>query len=330
VKLATLKDGTRDGTLVVVSRDLARAVPATGIAPTLLDAVERWDETEGPLRELSGRLDTGALDDEAVFDEAAVAAPLPRTWQWLDGSVFQNHGRLMAAALHPGKENSYEEYPLVYQGAGDDFIGPRDDIVVPSEDDGIDFEGEIAVVVDAVPMGTKADDAEEHIKLLMLVNDVSLRIPIRREIGTGFGFLNAKPSSAFAPVAVTPDELGDAWHDARIHLPLEVEWNGEWFGSPNCREMTFDFRQLIEHVTRSRRLSAGTVIGSGTVSNESRSAGSACIAERRAIELIDEGAPKTPFMSFGDTVRIEMLDQTGATVFGAIEQRIVQYAPVPA
>jgi fumarylacetoacetate (FAA) hydrolase len=330
VKLGTFKDGTRDGTLVVVSRDLARAVPATGIAPTLLDAIERWDETDVPLRALAERLEAGDADGAFPFDPADVSAPLPRTWQWLDGSVFESHGRLMAAALHPDRENRYDEYPLVYQGAGDDFIGPRDDIVLPSEDDGIDFEGEIAVVVDAVPMGTRAAAAEQHIKLLLLVNDVSLRIPIRREIGTGFGFLNAKPSSAFSPVAVTPDELGDAWRDARVHLPLEVEWNGEWFGSPNGGEMTFDFCEVIEHVTRSRRLSPGTVIGSGTVSNEHRSAGSACIAERRAIELLDEGAPKTPFMSFGDTVKIEMLDVEGRSIFGAIEQRVVQYVPVPA
>jgi fumarylacetoacetate (FAA) hydrolase len=330
VKLATLKDGTRDGTLLVVSRDLLRAVAATGVAPTLLAAIEHWDESMGPLRALAEELEADELDGEFPFDPTTVGAPLPRTWQWLDGSAFQNHGRLMAAALHPGQENSYDEYPLVYQGAGDDFIGPCDDVVVPSEDDGIDFEAEIAVVVDAVAMGTRAGEAEAHIKLLMLVNDVSLRIPIRREIGTGFGFLNAKPSSAFSPVAVTPDELGAAWHDARVHLPLDVAWNGEWFGSPNCREMTFDFNQLIEHVTRSRRLSAGTVIGSGTVSNEDRAAGSACIAERRAIELLDEGAPRTPFMSFGDTVKVEMLDVDGRSIFGAIEQRVLQYGPVAA
>ena len=327
MKLATLKDGGRDGVLLVVARDLERAVPAVGIAPTLLDAVERWDETEAPLRALAERLEAGEADGAFPFDPAAVSAPLPRTWQWLDGSVFQNHGRLMVAALHPGKEHSYEEFPLVYQGAGDDFIGPRDDVVLPSEDDGIDFEGEIAVVVDAVPMGTKAVAAERHIRLLMLVNDVSLRVPIGREVTTGFGFLNAKPSSAFSPVAVTPDELGDAWRDARVHLPLRVDWNGAWFGNPSGAEMTFDFRDLIEHVTRSRRLSAGTVIGSGTVSNEDRAAGSACIAERRAIELLDEGAPKTPFMSFGDTVRIEMLDGEGRSIFGAIDQRIVRYDP---
>jgi fumarylacetoacetate (FAA) hydrolase len=330
VKLATRKDGTRDGTLLVVSRDLARAVPATGIAPTLLAALERWDETEGPLRALAERLEAGDVDDAFPFDPADVAAPLPRTWQWLDGSVFESHGRLMQKALHPDKENSYDEYPLVYQGNGDDFIGACDDVALPSEDDGIDFEGEIAVVVDAVPMGTSAADAEPHIKLLMLVNDVSLRVPIRREIGTGFGFINAKPCTAFSPVAITPDELGDAWQDARVHLPLEVAWNGAWFGNPNGREMTFDFRDLIAHVTRSRRLSAGTIIGSGTVSNEDRATGSACISEQRAVELVRDGAPKTPFMSFGDTVRIEMRDGDGRSIFGAIEQRIAQHAAVPA
>ena len=322
MKVATLKDGTRDGRLVVVSRDLSRAADATDVAPTLLDAIERWEAVEPALRQRFEELEAGDAPGEP-FEPQAAHSPLPRAPQWIDGSVFENHGRLMAQALHPDKENSYEEYPLVYQGASDDFIGPCDDIVVAEESEGIDFEGEVAVIVDEVPMRTSAADAEQHVKLLMICNDVSLRSYAPRELGTGFGFFNAKPSSAFSPVAVTPDELGDAWHGGRFELPLHVHWNGDWFGSPNAREMTFTFHQLIEHVTRSRRLRAGTIIGSGTVSNEDRANGSACIAERRAIELIEQGAPQTPFMRFGDRVRVEMLDAGGRSIFGAIDQRVV-------
>ena len=322
MKVATLKDGTRDGRLVVVSRDLTRAADARDVAPTLLAALERWQTAEDPLRERFERLEAGEIAGEP-FDPCAAHAPLPRAPQWIDGSVFANHGRLMARALHPDRELSYEEYPLVYQGASDDFIGPCDDVVVAEESEGIDFEGEVAVIVDEVPMRTRAEDAEAHVKLLLLCNDVSLRSYVIREISTGFGFFNAKPSSAFSPVAVTPDELGGAWREGRFELPLRIEWNGEWFGHPNAREMTFTFHQLVEHVTRSRRLSAGTIIGSGTVSNEDRSAGSACIAERRAIELIEHGEPRTSFMRFGDRVRVEMLAEDGSSIFGAIDQRIV-------
>ena len=322
MKVATLRDGSRDGRLVVVSRDLARTADASDVAATLLDAIERWNDVEDVLGERFEALEAGDVASEP-FDPRAAHAPLPRAPQWIDGSVFQNHGRLMARALHPDRENSYEEYPLVYQGASDDFIGPCDDVVVADESEGIDFEGEVAVVVDDVPMRTRAEDAERHIKLLLICNDVSLRSYVARELSTGFGFFNAKPSSAFSPVAVTPAELGDAWRGGRFELPLEVRWNGEWFGSPDAREMTFTFHQLIEHVTRSRRLRAGTIIGSGTVSNEDRSRGSACIAERRAIELIEHGEPRTPFMRFGDRVRVEMLDTDGSSIFGAIDQRIV-------
>ena len=322
MKVATLKDGSRDGRLVVVSRDLVRYADATDVAPTLFAALETWATAEDALRVRFDELESGAVDGEP-FDPCAAHAPLPRAPQWIDGSVFANHGRLMARALHPDRENSYDEFPLVYQGASDDFIGPCDDVVVAEESEGIDFEGEVAVVVDEVPMRTNVEDAEQHVKLLVLCNDVSLRGYVARELSTGFGFFNAKPSSAFSPVAVTPDELGDAWRGGRFELPLHVSWNGDWFGSPDAREMTFTFHQLIEHVTRSRRLHAGTIIGSGTVSNEDRAAGSACIAERRAIELIEQGAPQTAFMRFGDRVRLEMLDRDGASIFGAIDQRIV-------
>jgi fumarylacetoacetate (FAA) hydrolase len=252
-------------------------------------------------------------------------APLPRCYQWLDGSTFANHGALMERAFDLGIVNEYEKYPLIYQGASDDFLGPCDDVQLPSESDNMDFEGEVAVIVDEVPMGTPKERMAPHIKLLMLVNDVSLRALAGREMKTGFGWVQAKPSTSFSPVAVTPDELGAAWHDGRVQLPLRIKRSGEWFGHPNGKEMTFNFFRLLEHAAYSRKLRAGTIVGSGTVSNASRSAGSACIAERRAIETIDEGAAKTPFLRFGERVRIEMLDPQGRSIFGAIDQRYVKY-----
>jgi fumarylacetoacetate (FAA) hydrolase len=321
VKLATLKDGT----LVVVSRDLGRAAPAP-VAATLQDALERWTTCEPELRALADRLESSSAENAIPFHPADAAAPLPRAPAFLDGSAFAAHGLRMIRALGLPEEHADDELPLMYQGASDDLLGAHDDVVVADEDDGIDFEGEIAVVVDDVPMRTPSANATEHIKLLLLVNDVSLRRYAPREMATGFGFVQAKPPSSFSPVAVTPDELGEAWRDARCHLPLRVEWNGEWFGNPNAGEMAFGFHQLIEHVTRTRRLRAGTIIGSGTVANEDRAAGSACIAERRAIELVEHGEPRTSFMRVGDRVRIEMLDAGGRSVFGAIDQRIV---PLP-
>jgi fumarylacetoacetate (FAA) hydrolase len=251
-------------------------------------------------------------------------APLPRCYQWLDGSTFANHGSLMERAFNNGINNEYERFPLVYQGASDDFLGPCEDVRLPSESDNMDFEAEIAVIVDEVPMGTPQGQVAPHIKLLMLVNDVSLRAFASREMKTGFGWLQAKPSSSFSPVAVTPDELGSAWVGGRVELPLQVRRSGEWFGHPNGNEMTFNFFRLIEHTAYSRCLRAGTVIGSGTVSNASRTAGSACIAERRAIETLDEGGAKTSFLRFGESVRIEMLDAAKRSIFGAIEQRYMK------
>jgi fumarylacetoacetate (FAA) hydrolase len=325
LKLATIKNGSRDGRLAIASKDLARAVFADDIAPTLLQAIERWPSVEASLRERSNELDAGTASGTFSFDTAQAMAPLPRCYQWLDGSTFANHGALMERAFDLGIVNEYEKYPLVYQGASDDFIGPRDDVALTAESDNMDFEGEVAVVVDEISMGTPKDRIAPHIKLLMLVNDVSLRGLAAREMKTGFGWVQAKPSTSFSPVAVTPDELGEAWRDGRVRLPLQIRRSGEWFGHPNGQEMTFNFFRLIEHAAYSRCLRAGTIIGSGTVSNASRTAGSACIAERRAIETIDEGAAKTPFLRFGERVRIEMFDSQNRSIFGAIDQQYVKH-----
>ncbi len=325
MKLATLKNGTRDGRLAVVSTDLRTAVYADDVASHLLAALENWSTAEASLRALAARLEAGTAAGAFAFDAVQAMAPLPRCYQWLDGSTFANHGALMERAFDLGITNEYQKFPLVYQGASDDFMGPCDDVELTSESDNMDFEGEVAVVVDEVPMGTPKERVESHIKLIMLVNDVSLRALAGREMKTGFGWVQAKPSTSFSPVAVTPDELGDAWVDGRVQLPLQVTRNGTWFGHPNGREMTFNFHRLIEHVAYSRRLRAGTIVGSGTVSNASRSAGSACIAERRAIETLDEGAAKTPFLRFGERVRIEMPDAAGRSIFGAIDQRYVKH-----
>jgi fumarylacetoacetate (FAA) hydrolase len=325
MKLATIKNGTRDGRLCVVSKDLAHGVFADDIAATLLSAVERWPAVEGALRARSDKLNAGSAAAAFPFDPLQAMSPLPRCYQWLDGSAFANHGALMERAFDLGITNEYEKYPLVYQGASDDFIGPCDDVELTRESDNMDFEGEVAVIVDEIAMGTTKAEIQPHIKLVMLVNDVSLRALAPREMKTGFGWVQAKPSTSFSPVAVTPDELGGAWVDGRVELPLKVERSGEWFGHPNGKEMTFNFYRLIEHVAYSRRLRAGTIIGSGTVSNASRGAGSACIAERRAIETLEEGAAKTPFLRFGERVRIEMFDAAERSIFGAIDQRYVKH-----
>jgi len=325
VKLATLKDSHRDGKLLVVSRDLEKAMTADSIAPTLLAALENWAACAPRLQALSDQLNR---EGKFAFDldVRMLAAPLPRGPQWLDASAFHSHGELMSKAFGLDEIEGRLEIPLMYQGASDDFLGPCDDMPLPSEADGIDFEGEIAVVVDRVPMSTPAAEALGHIKLVMLANDASLRTLAPREMKTGFGFLQAKPSTSFAPVAVTPDELADAWKDARVHLPVHVEWNGKVFGEPNAGQMGFGFHQLIEHGARTRNLSSGTIIGSGTISNhEFRKVGSACIAERRGIEILDQGKVATSYMKFGDRVRIEMLDAAGQSIFGAIDQRVIEY-----
>jgi fumarylacetoacetate (FAA) hydrolase len=325
VKLATLKDGTRDGKLIVVSRDLKKAVSAESVAPTLLAALEDWAGCAPRLQALSEQL-SGAPKGAFDLDVRKLAAPLPRAPQWLDGSAFHSHGDLMSKVFGLEEIEGRLQIPLMYQGASDDFLGACQDMPLPREADGMDFEGEIAVVVDRVPMSTPAAEALGHVKLVMLANDASLRTLAPREMKTGFGFLQSKPSTSFSPVAVTPDELSDAWRDGRVHLPVHVSWNEETFGQPNAGQMGFGFHQLIEHGVRTRNLSAGTIIGSGTISNyEFRKVGSACIAERRGIEIVDHGKAATSYMKFGDHVRIEMFDAKGASIFGAIDQRIVEY-----
>lgn len=325
MKLASLKTGGRDGTLVVVSRDLTRAVAVRDIAPTLQSVLDDWDQTAPLLQEVAEHLEQGAIAREFTFDPASVAAPLPRAYHWVDGSAYVNHVELVRKARGAGMPDSFWHDPLVYQGGSDDLLGPCDDIQVASEDFGIDMEAETAVITDDVPMGTRAEDAGEHIKLLMLVNDVSLRNLIPAELAKGFGFYQSKPSTAFSPVAVTPDELGEAFAEGKFHLALRTSLNGQLFGEPDCGvDMTFNYHQLIEHVTRTRRLGAGTIIGSGTISNYDRSKGSSCIAEKRMLETIEDGKPATPFLKFGDVVRIEMLDGEGRSIFGAIEQKVVR------
>jgi fumarylacetoacetate (FAA) hydrolase len=323
MKLATLKNGTRDGALVVVSKDLDRAVSAGAIATTLISALEDWRKVAPRLDALYKELNAGAAKGSFAVEPSALAAPLPRSPQWLDGSAFHSHGDLMEKAFKMPPIEGKHQVPLMYQGASDDFLGARDPSPLPSEEDGIDFEGEVAVIVDEVPMGCPAGEALQHVRLVLLVNDTSLRTLAPREMKTGFGFLQSKPSTAFSLTAVTPDELGEAWKDGRVHLPVKVQWNGKAFGGPNAGEMGFGFHQLITHAARTRKLTAGTIIGSGTVSNATyREVGSACIAERRGIEIVDTGEPKTAYMCFGDTVTIDMLDRDGHSIFGAIHQRI--------
>lgn len=322
MKLATLRDGSRDGRLLVVSRDLAWAVTARTVS-TLQQAIERWTHLESLLQDEYQALNAGDRADAFVFDPAKVMAPLPRAYQFVDASAFLNHGKIMERAydLNVKKQAGI---PILVQRQGDDFLGPCDDYPFPTEQDNCDFEGEVAVVLDDVPMGVDAASAEQHIKLFLLLNDVSMRSHLFRELSMGFGLINAKPATVFAPVAITPDELGDAWRDGRVHLDLQVSRNGDWFGNPNGAEMDFSFGELIRHLAYNRNLRAGTVLASGTFSNQGyREVGSACLAERRAIEKIDHGDSITPFMSFGEVLRFEMNAADGQSLFGAIEHRMV-------
>jgi len=332
MKLASLKAGGRDGTLVVVSRDLARAVRVPSIAPTLQAALDDWANAMPALASIHRLLEEGRLErcgEEAVFalDPAALASPLPRALQWCDGSAYLNHVELVRKARGAEMPPSFYTDPLMYQGVSATSWGPTEDVPAVDEAHGIDFEAEVAVITDDVPMGVTTAAAARHIRLVLLVNDVSLRNLIPTELAKGFGFFQSKPPCAFSPVAVTPDELGAAWDGGKLSLPLLCHLNGTLFGRPNAGvDMNFEFPALIAHAARTRPLAAGTIIGAGTVSNRDRAAGSCCIAERRTLETIDTGKPATPFMRFGDRIRIEMLDAEGRSIFGAIDQRIVRHA----
>jgi fumarylacetoacetate (FAA) hydrolase len=324
MKLASLKEG-RDGKLVVVSRDLTRCVGVAHIAPTLQHALDHWHEAAPRLMRVYELMAEGPVAGEHAFDAKACASPLPRAYQWADGSAYVTHVELVRKARGAEMPPSFWTDPLIYQGGSDSFIGPCDDIVAADEAWGIDFEGEVAVVTGDVPYGCAMEDAHDHIKLVMLVNDVSLRNLIPAELAKNFGFFQSKPASAFSPVAVTPDELGEAWQDAKLHLPLGVTYNGASFGHPNAGiDMTFSFAALIAHAAKTRALCAGSIVGSGTVSNRDGDVGSACLAEKRTLETIRDGKPATPFMKFGDRIRIEMLDLEGRSIFGAIDQKVAR------
>jgi fumarylacetoacetate (FAA) hydrolase len=336
MKLASLKAGGRDGTLVVVSRDLVTCQPVPDVARTLQAALDDWERVNPQLRQVYEQLNQGTAQDAVSFLPEECASPLPRAYQWADGSAYINHVELVRKARGAQVPPSFYTDPLMYQGGSDSFVGPCDPIAVLSEEWGVDLEAEVAVVTGDVAMGASPEQAAGAIRLVMLVNDVSLRNLIPKELEKGFGFFQSKPASAFSPVAVTPDELGDAWHDSKLRLPLQVTLNGEPFGRPNAGDdMTFSFAQLVAHAAKTRELAAGSIIGSGTVSNKqgglhgssiaNGGVGYCCLAEVRMYETIEQGAPQTPFLRFGDTVRIEMLDAAGASIFGAIDQEVAPY-----
>jgi fumarylacetoacetate (FAA) hydrolase len=336
MKLATLKNSTRDGKLVVVSRDLTKCVSVSDIALTLQQALDSWEQLKPRLEEVYLALNSGILSNEFPFVQAQCESPLPRAYQWADGSAYVNHVELVRKARGAEVPASFWTDPLMYQGGSDAFIGPKDDIPIGSEEWGIDFEGEVAIITGDVPMGCDYNTAANSIQLLMLVNDVSLRGLIPAELGKGFGFFQSKPSSAFSPVAVTPDELNDAWKENKVCLPLQSTYNNSLFGCPNAGvDMTFDFAELVIHAAKTRPLSAGAIIGSGTVSNKQGTdfgtaiseggVGYSCIAEVRMIETIRDGNPSTTFMRFGDSIKMEMLDKSGRSIFGSIDQTVTRY-----
>ena len=323
MKLGSLKEGGRDGTLVVVSRDLARAVLAGGIAATLQQALDDWQHAAPRLVALAQALEAGQAAGAFELELQALAAPLPRAYEFVDGSAYLPHVERVRRARGAEVPESFYTDPLMYQATSAGFYGPRDPVRVVSEDYGIDLEAEIVVVTDDVPMAVTPEQASTHIQLVGLVNDVSLRNLIPPELAKGFGFLQSKPRSALSPVLVTPDELGEHWRGNKLHLPLLTHINGQWFGAPEAGEdMQFDFSQLVAHAARTRPLAAGTIVGSGTIANQDVARGASCFAEQRTVETLRDGKPSTPFMKFGDTVRIEMLDRDGRSLFGAIEQRI--------
>lgn len=324
MKLATLKNNTRDGHLVVVSKDLKTAISADKIAKTLQFALDHWQECEPQLQALYQSLNRGDIKNAIAFDPETACSPLPRAYQWADGSAYVNHVELVRKARGAEMPENFWHDPLMYQGGSDAFLGPRDAIPLKDEKWGLDFESEVAVITRDVPLGVNAEQSQKYICLIMLVNDVSLRNLIPDELAKGFGFFHSKPSSAFSPVAVTPDELGESWDGRKVNLPLVTHLNGQLFGAPEAGvDMTFDFPALIAHAAKSRPLGAGTIIGSGTVSNYDRSKGSSCLAEKRMLEIIANGKPSTPFMKAGDEVRIEMFDKQNQSIFGAIDQAVI-------
>jgi len=323
MKLGSLKEGGRDGTLIVVSRDLKQAVKATGIAPTLQAALDDWSKLAPRLNALSDELNAGSAAGAFALDMTALAAPLPRAYEFVDGSAYLPHVERVRRARGAEVPASFYVDPLMYQATSAGFLGPRDAVVVPSEEYGIDLEAEVVVVTDDVPMAVSAEQAAGHIQLVGLVNDVSLRGLIPGELAKGFGFLQSKPRSALSPVFVTPDELGAAWQGEKLHLPMRTWLNGQWFGEAECGvDMQFNFAQLVAHAAKTRPLTAGTIVGSGTIANEDTSKGASCLAEQRTVETLRDGKPTTPFLKFGDTLRIDVTDAQGASIFGAIEQVI--------
>lgn len=326
MKLASLKTGGRDGSLVVVDRSISKYVPATEVAPTLQAALDDWQHAEPMLQAISEQLNAGLRDDARALDVSALASPLPRAYEFVDGSAYLPHVERVRRARGAEVPESFYVDPLMYQATSSGFLGPRDPVDVVSEEYGIDFESEVVVVTDDVPMAVNSSDAASHIRLVGLINDVSLRNLIPAELAKGFGFLQSKPRSALSPVLVTPDELGDAWSGTVLDLPLVSTLNGEWFGNPEAgTDMQFSFAQLVAHAAKTRPLAAGTIVGSGTIANEDTGRGASCLAEKRMLEIIADGKPTTPFMSFGDTIRIEMFDKDGNNIFGTIEQVIRQY-----
>jgi fumarylacetoacetate (FAA) hydrolase len=329
MKLGSLKEGGRDGTLVVVSRDLRHAAKASGVAPTLQAALDDWANVAPRLNALSEALNAGRADGAFALDIAALAAPLPRAYEFVDGSAYLPHVARVRKARGAQVPETFYTDPLMYQATSAGFYGPRDPILAASEDWGIDLEAEIVVVTDDVPMGVSAAAAEKHIQLVGLVNDVSLRNLIPPELAKGFGFLQSKPRSALSPVLATPDELGDAWKDSKLHLPMRTWINDRWFGEAEAGvDMQFGFAELVAHAAKTRPLAAGTIVGSGTIANEDTMKGASCLAEQRTVETLRDGKPSTPFLKFGDRVRIDMTDANGASLFGAIEQTVTRQNPV--
>lgn len=323
MKLASVKNNTKDGQLILVSQDNVSYVDASDIVNNMQTAMENWDTIEADLASRYQELNSASCPNIKLTANAQLLAPLPRAWQWLDGSLFLRHGELMQKAFHLDPIADTDKIPLIYQGSGDNFSGPNDPIVAASEQDGIDFEGEFGVIVGDIPMGSSPDFALKQIKLLVMLNDISFRALAPREMKTGFGFVQSKGATAFAPFAITPDELGANWNDGRIHLPLTLHRSGNWFGAPNGSEMHFGFHELIAHSARTRPLHAGTILGSGTVSNKSLDVGQACLSEVRAKEMIQEGKPITEFLSSGETVHMRTTDANGANLFGDINQTVV-------